>query len=292
VIRSMTGFGSASLHSENVQAMVTIRSLNHRYLDITMHLARRLLPLEPAIKGLLQARLHRGRVDVAVDAVFTEDAGEAVEVCRPVVAGLVRRLREVGTEQGLSGDVTLSDIARFPGALKIVEALDVAEGTRAMVLQLVEQAANSLESMRTAEGQNLDQDLTGCLAKIEAAAGRIGALSQAGNAIRKQALLERVRELCRDLGFEDARIYQEVVRLVDRSDINEELQRLHSHVALASDLLHSGEPAGKRMDFIAQELMREANTIGSKAASAPLIQEVVALKTEIERFREQVQNIE
>jgi uncharacterized protein (TIGR00255 family) len=169
---------------------------------------------------------------------------------------------------------------------------EVDESRRHQILDLVGRALDELEGMRRSEGNNLAGHLLRCLAAIEAAAGRIESLSSSGRGARNEALLEKARGLASDLGLDEARLYAEIVRLVDRADVAEEVQRLRSHVALARDLIGAEAPAGKRLDFLAQELMREANTVGSKSASAPLTHEVVALKSEIEKFREQVQNVE
>jgi uncharacterized protein (TIGR00255 family) len=146
--------------------------------------------------------------------------------------------------------------------------------------------------MRRAEGERLAAELCRSLGTIEAAASRIANDAEAAKAVRQESLLARARSLVAELGLDEARLYPEVVRLVDRHDVSEELQRLLSHVAQAREATIAPGPAGKKLDFLAQELMREANTLGSKAASAGLVQEVVALKSEIERLREQVQNVE
>jgi len=293
VIRSMTGFGSASLESEPLQAEVAARSLNHRYLDLAIHVPRRLAHLEPEVKALVQGRLSRGRVEVTVRATSREQSADTISASREVVESFVRTLRGLKDEFGLDGNVTVSDVARFPGALEVAEApggLDE-ERSRA-VLGLVERALDGLEQMRRAEGRGLATDLLGCLEGIEAAAARIEAVSEGEKTKRRDALMERVRALCGEMGLEETRLYQEVVRLVDRHDVAEELQRLRSHVTLARDVLRGGGACGKRLDFLSQELMREANTIGSKAGSAALVQELVGLKSEVERLREQVQNVE
>jgi uncharacterized protein (TIGR00255 family) len=292
-IRSMTGFGSAALDSPALQAEVAIRSVNHRFLDLAVHVPRRLAHLEPEVKALVQGRLSRGRVEVTVRVTLQTASGEGVQVSRDVVAGLLAALRSVKAEHGLEGEVTLSDVARFPGALEVVEgpsSLDEERGRD--VLALVERALDGLGEMRRSEGQGLAADLLGCIAALEAAAGRIQGVSEAERPARRDALLEKARSLCGELGLEETRLYQEVVRLVDRHDVAEELQRLRSHAAAARGLVGSGGVCGKRLDFLAQELMREANTIGSKASSSPLVHEVVELKSEVERFREQVQNVE
>ncbi|MBI3932150.1 MAG: YicC family protein [Acidobacteria bacterium] len=288
----MTGYGFASAESEALRAAVQVRSLNHRFLDLTVHLSRSLTALEKDVKALVEARLSRGRVEVSVHAVFRDPEAEVVVASRPLVAGLVRALVEIKGAHGLAGEVTVSDVARFPGALEVIEGgLD--EDRRRRVLALVEQALEGLEAMRHAEGGHLGADLLRALAAIEASAARIETLLEQSKAERRQALVEKARGLCAELGLEEQRLYGEVARLVDKQDVSEEVQRLRSHVALARGMVGAdGGPCGKRLDFLAQELMREANTIGSKAASAPVVHEVVGLKSEIEKLREQVQNVE
>lgn len=291
-VRSMTGYGAASLQSERMRAAVTIRSLNHRFLDLQVHAPRRLAPLEPEIKDLVEARLRRGRVDVTVQANL-EPEGEALVASRTLVAQLVRTLRDVQVEHRLDGGVSVSDVLHFPGAIETVEgepALDPER--REAILGLLGRALDALVAMRRAEGARLTTGLARGLAAIEAGAGRIVDLAENGKQGRREVLLEKVRALQAELGLEESRLYQEVVRAVERHDVAEEVERLRSHVAMARELLSSEEPSGKRLDFLAQEMMREANTIGSKSASAPLVQETVALKSEIERLREQVQNVE
>jgi uncharacterized protein (TIGR00255 family) len=184
-------------------------------------------------------------------------------------------------------------VARFPGALEVVEGTDrLDDARRHELLAVVAQALDGLQGMRDTEGAHLQEDLRGALAAIDAAASRIAGSAETGKVVRRDALVEKVRAACQELGLDDARLYQEVVRLVDRHDITEELQRLRSHVAQARQALEAQGPSGKRLDFLAQEMAREANTIGSKAVSSEVVQDVVALKTEIERLREQVQNVE
>jgi uncharacterized protein (TIGR00255 family) len=163
---------------------------------------------------------------------------------------------------------------------------------RGRVLDLADQALGTLLSMRKAEGARLREDLLAGLSAIEAAAGRIESLSAEGREAKRAALVERVRGLQLELGLDEPRLYAEVARQVERHDVAEEVQRLRSHVAMARELMGAGEPCGKRLDFLAQELMREANTVASKSASAALAQEVVGLKSHVDRFREQVQNVE
>jgi uncharacterized protein (TIGR00255 family) len=212
---------------------------------------------------------------------------------RPLVAGLVEALRRLQADHGLSGEVALPDVARFPGILEVVEspaALD--QGRRSDILELLARALDGLEAMRRAEGVHLEADLVGRLDAIEAAAERIAARMGDTRAARRDVLVARVRELCAELGLEEGRLYQEVARLVERSDVEEELQRLRSHLAQARGLLGGDAACGKRLDFLVQEMAREANTIGSKVGTAEVVHDVVTLKGEVERLREQVQNVE
>jgi uncharacterized protein (TIGR00255 family) len=289
----MTGFGSAAVESGRLRASVTARSVNHRYLDLSVHLSRRLAELEPDVRRLVQARVQRGKVEVSVQARFQQDDAAAVSVSAPLVAGVVRALREVQAAHGLAGEVTLADVARFPGTFELPEADENGLGeARTPLLDAIDTALAGLDVMRTAEGGGLREVMAAALDAVDQAAVRIGALSESEKAARRESIQAKVAELRQELGLEDARLYQEIVRLVERADVAEEVQRLQSHVAQARGLLASDGPCGKRLDFLAQELAREANTIGSKSASAALVREVVGLKSEIERLREQVQNVE
>lgn len=291
-VRSMTGFGSAQVESERLRASVTARSVNHRYLDLSVHLSRRLADLEPDVRRLVQARVQRGKVEISVQARLQQEDTVAVAASRPLISGLVRALREVQAEHGLAGDVRIGDVARFPGAFEVDgDAADLGEA-RADLLAAIEKALEGLDGMRAAEGQGLVAVIEAALDAVAAAASRIASLSDSEKQARRDTLLAKLAELRQELREDDPKLYQEVVRLVERADVAEEVQRLHSHVAQARGLLRESGPCGKRLDFLAQELAREANTIGSKSASAALAREVVGLKAEVERLREQVQNVE
>jgi uncharacterized protein (TIGR00255 family) len=294
VIRSMTGFGSAGLDTEAMRAAVSARSVNHRYLDVTLHVPRRLQPLEAEIRDAVSRVVRRGRVEVSVQASMADAVAERVLPSRPLVASLVRTLRDMQNEFGLEGGVSVSDLVRFPGALERAEVPPaVSEEVRAAVLELVGRALAGLEAMRRAEGGRLREELERALATIEESTQAIERRAGETREERKADLVEKVRIVLGEIGLDDSRLYQEAVRAVERHDVAEEIQRLRSHVAMARELLGTDDaPAGKRLDFLAQELMREANTVGSKTADAALVRVVVELKAEVERLREQVQNVE
>ena len=294
MIRSMTGYGQASVEADALRATIAVRSVNHRFLDVTLHLPRRLQPLEAEVKERVAAAVARGRVEVSVQAVLPEAGAGVVLASRPLVSSLVRTLRDMQSEYGLEGGVSVADLVRFPGALERVEGpVEIPDAARAALVGQLAVALDVLDTMRRTEGERLRAELDRLLDGIQGAAARIEARSAESRELRQAALLERVRALAGELGLDDGRLYQEVVRAVERHDVAEEVERLRSHVVAARGLLGGeSDSPGKRLDFLAQELMREANTIGSKIQDASAIQEVVALKAEIERFREQVQNVE
>ncbi len=292
MIRSMTGYGQAALETDVLKAAVSVRSLNHRFLEVGLSLSRRVQALEPEVKGLVQARLSRGKVDLSLRASFA-DGDVTVVPQKGVIAGAVAALREARAEHGLAGEVGVAEVARFPGAFEVVEgAAELDEGKKRSVLDVVRGALDGLEAMRRAEGARLDEELRRLLLAIERAACDLERLQAEAKTSRREALACKTRELVAELGIDDPRVYAEAVRAADRLDVSEEIQRLRSHVALARELLASAEPQGKRLDFVAQEMVREANTVGSQASHAPLAHAAIALKAEIEKLREQAQNVE
>lgn len=293
MIRSMTGYGAASVETAVLRASAQAKSVNHRFLEVGLRVPRWLAPLEPEIKGLVQSRVARGRVDVTVVATLLAGTPAGVAINRPVIAALVGALRSVQEEFELAGGLHIADVARFPGVVEMTDPEgEVAAAHREAVLGVIEKALGELGQMRSAEGRALGADVAGLLDAIDAAGARIEALSAEGKAQRQAALVEKARSLVGELGLEEPRLYQEVARLVDRSDVAEELQRLRSHVAQTRELLLKGGACGKTFDFLAQEMLREATTMGSKASSAAMVGQVVGLKSEVERFREQAQNVE
>jgi uncharacterized protein (TIGR00255 family) len=294
VIRSMTGFGAAAVETKVLRASVTVRSLNHRFLDVTLHLPRRLQSVESELRELVGRSLARGRIEIVVQLVAYAGAAESVVAAHGLVASLVKALREIQTEFGLEGGVSVSDVMRYPGVLdRLDETVPLPDEVRHGVVELLGRALGDLEAMRCDEGRRICADLERALVALSEAGARIERRSSETREARRAALVERLRGLVAELGLDDSRLYQEAARAVDRHDVAEEIQRLRSHLATIETLLRDGEvPCGKRLDFLAQELMREANTIGSKIQDALAIGDVVLLKSEVERFREQVQNVE
>jgi uncharacterized protein (TIGR00255 family) len=294
MIRSMTGYGAAGVESEAVRAAVTARSLNHRFLDVTVHASRRLQSLEAEIKEAVGRTVHRGRVELSVHACLVGGPVEEIVPSRSLVASFVRALRDMQNEFGLEGGVSVSDLVRLPGALERAETMAaIPEETRLSLMDAVGRALEGLDAMRQSEGDRLRVELERVLGAIEAAASGIERRADETREARQATLMERLRGLVGELGLDETRLLHEVARIVERHDVAEEIQRLRSHSAMARELVATdGTPAGKRLDFLAQELMREANTIASKVADVVQARAVIELKAEIERLREQVQNVE
>jgi uncharacterized protein (TIGR00255 family) len=289
----MTGFGSASSIDPLLEASATVRTVNHRFLDLSVHLPRRVAGLEPEVRRRVQARLARGKIEVAVSARFAAGTGGGVRAADALVKSLVTTLRWLKEEYRLAGDVSVSDIARFPGALESGETASPAvEAELQAVLNLLEQALEAVDAMRRTEGEGLGRDLLDCLDGLARCVVAVRDKTEAGKTERRALLTQKVRELTEGLALDEARLTQEVARLVERSDVSEELHRLESHIAQCRSVVGAAGPSGKQLDFLAQELARETNTIGSKAVSAEVVGEVVAMKALVERFREQVQNVE
>jgi uncharacterized protein (TIGR00255 family) len=293
MIRSMTGFGAAAASSESFRAAATVRSLNHRFLDVAIHLPRHLQPAEADLRRLIQSRIERGRVEVSIQVTSMAGKAGSVSVSPSLAAGVVAALRAIEADHGLAGSPSAAEVARFPGVLEIAEPVpEVEDAGRRDVAELLGRALEALLVMKAAEGRHLEAEIARLLDSVAAATDRIEVRSEASRSARREQLLEKLRVLAAELALDEGRLYQEVVRQVERQDVTEEIQRLRSHVAHARDLIGAEGPCGKSLDFLAQEMAREANTVGAKSSDAALVQELVGLKGEIEKLREQVHNVE
>ena len=295
MIHSMTGFGRATREIEGLVLEVEARSVNHRHLDLRLRLPRTLAEHETALKKRLQAGLSRGKVDVTVNLVVGA-AATALEIDEGIAAQYVDAANRLRSAHGLGDALDVSALLALPGVTRIVETELSAETLLAPTEEAIDEALAALVQMRAVEGESLAAEFEGRLATVVDLAGRFEARAGEVVEVAKQRLKKRAEQIERDVGLLDAaRLHQEVVIAADRLDITEELVRLRSHVDQFRETLAAagpGEPVGRRLDFLLQELGREANTVGSKANDAPLAQDVVELKTELERIREQVQNVE
>jgi uncharacterized protein (TIGR00255 family) len=291
MIKSMTGFGQGSAEGDNFRVRVDIRTVNNRFLDIHARLPQELASLEVPIKKQVQAALDRGRVDLTISVEQMKQATFVIN--RPLVSGYLSALSEMKREFALEGDPSLELIAKLPGALQVSQdSSGLDESLVTGVVAAVSQALVTLTEMRIVEGRELTSELSTRLDHIEAELPAIE--SEAGRlpGIYKEKLLKRLQDAVAGVQVDETRLAQEAVMLADRSDISEEIARLKSHILQMRDVLRGETEVGKRLDFILQEMNREANTILSKSGDLAISDAAIAIKTEVEKLREQGQNVE
>jgi uncharacterized protein (TIGR00255 family) len=296
-MKSMTGFASVTREDEIAALNVTIRAVNHRYLDVQVRVPAALSDQEARIRSVLQQTVARGRLEVAVSMQFRRPPVPEVELNEAFVRGLESALERARLSNIISGHLTPGDLLRFPQALSIREQpAGAVEGDRAAVARALEQAvqdaAAELERMRIHEGGHLRDDLEGRRVGLGDLIERIAQAAADGQAGLQARLATRVTELTADLSVDRAAVAQEIVRMVSRSDISEEVTRFRAHLQHWAALDEAPEPCGRKLDFLLQEMNREINTIGSKADGPAVTELVVTAKAELEKMREQVQNVE
>jgi uncharacterized protein (TIGR00255 family) len=292
----MTGFGRAAFEVEGVPLTIEVRSVNHRHVDVSVRLPRLLSRAEPLLRERVKGHFDRGRVDVSVSFAAGTLATSSLELDRELAARYVVFAEELRREHDLPGELEVSALLSLPGVSRVVELELPEESLLEALSRGVDEAVDACNAMRGAEGVALERELR---ERLEAVRGLVAGLAgRADEVLRnaKERLHKRADQLRRESGLlDETRLYQEVVLAADRLDIREELVRLESHLAQFAAVLEgagAGSPVGRRLDFLLQEMVREANTVGSKAGDASLAHLVVDMKTEIERIREQVQNVE
>ncbi|HSE31492.1 MAG TPA: YicC/YloC family endoribonuclease [Pyrinomonadaceae bacterium] len=292
-MKSMTGYGRGAVTGDDFSVSVDLKTVNNRFLDVHLRIGSELASIEPAIKRRIASRLARGRVDVTVS--FERTAQVAYELNRPLIAGYVQALRQLQQEFAIEGVLDINSLARIPGAL-IPGRNGIDERMTAALEQAIDQALDDLEGMRQQEGEALRIELAERVTRIEALVPTIEA-SAAGLAdAYRLRLQKRIGELLNRGGqtieVDQARLAQEVAYLADRSDVSEEMVRLRSHLAQFQEALKSSGETGKMLDFLLQELNREANTTLSKSTDLTIKEAALSIKAEVEKLREQVQNVE
>jgi len=297
VIKSMTGFASLTHEDERATIGITVRAVNHRYLDLQLRMPQSLADLEPRVRSLLQKRLARGRVELAISMQLRQASVPTVELnadFASALAAVVERAREQGL---VTGAMTPGDLLRLPQAVTIreraVEADPAVEAQLAASVEAaVEQALLDLDAMRSREGQHLRADLDMRKQMMADVVERLREAADQGRSALEARLHDRVRELSEQLPVDQAMVAQEIVRAAGRSDISEEVTRFRAHVAHWNALSDGDEPCGRKLDFLLQEMNREVNTIGSKADGLGIAELIITAKAELEKMREQVQNVE
>ncbi len=297
MIKSMTGFASATRESETATITVTIRAVNHRHLDVQLRIPQTLAEAEGRIRASVQRRLSRGRVELAVSVQYRHTPSVEVEFNESLAVALSAALETARSRGVIQGALTPGDLLRLPQALAVRER--PVERDAAMVAQLVEllelaveEAISQLDGMRGTEGTHLNADLELRRALLGGLVEEIADAAEQGRQELQARLAARVQELTTDIAADATLIAQEIVRVASRSDISEEMARFRAHLAHWSSLAESPEPCGRKLDFLLQEMNREVNTLGSKADGLRVSNLVIAAKAELEKMREQVQNVE
>ena len=295
MIRSMTGFGEAERQTEAGTLRVEIRTVNHRHLSVNFRTPASLAKYEPLMRDWLRAHLARGHANVAVRLEpATAAAAVGLRLDDERVAAYLALFGELRTRFGVAGEPTLTDVLRFNDVIVRDDEGGRVEVPQDDVQAVMEDAARAVAAMREDEGRRLQADLEGRLAAIDAALDAIAELAPQRLAAERDRLRGAIAELSQGVGVSEERLAQEVAYLAERWDVNEELVRFRSHNELFRELMAANpeEPVGKRLSFLVQEMHREANTIGSKANHAGIAHRVVSIKEEVERLREQVENVE
>ena len=291
----MTGYGRARETKNGRDITVEVRSVNNRYLDCTVKLPRAYIFAEDKIKALVQKRVSRGKVDVFI-AVDSLGAGETVvKVNEPLAMSYLEameRLTAVGGTSRVKGRIDVADLARLPDVLTVTKAEEDLEAIAADILAVLENALTAYTAMRETEGKKLAEDILGRLDTIEAVTGRVEERSPQTVAEYRSKLTARMEEVLQSTAIDESRILTEAAIFADKVAVDEETVRLRSHISQLRDMLSGDGPVGRKLDFLIQEVNRESNTIGSKCSDLSIARDVVELKAEIEKIREQVQNIE
>ena len=292
MIKSMTGYGKADVALENGRIIVEIRSVNHRYGEMFVKLPRTLLAMENDVRKSVAELLKRGKIEVYIQLEGITGAGGLPAVNIPLAKAYYEAFTKMKEALGLYDPVPLSLIAAQKDLLVAGEGEDRAEPMRELLLATVRDAVDNLDAMRLREGRALLEDLQARRASLSSLITRITARAPAAIAENAARLKARVAQLTGESGIDEGRLLQEIAYMADRCDITEELVRFGSHLQQVDETLKLTEPVGRKLDFLIQELNREVNTIGSKANDAEITSCIVELKSELEKIREQVQNIE
>lgn len=291
-MKSMTGYGRGEAQSGQYRVNLEMRSVNHRYLEISLRLPKQLNMLEETLKKQAQAALSRGKVDIFL--ALEQPGGKKVELTldKELAIAYHNSLKQVAELTKLPLVVKAQDLAAFPGVLVIDTAADDLEEITALANAALAEALTQLVEMREREGQSLTEDIAARTCRVRTLAEQIAASAPQLLTEQQQKLRRRVEELLGDVNVDEARFANEVAYLADKTDISEELTRLASHCSQAEAVFVLDEPVGRRLDFLLQEMNRESNTIGSKTNALAISNLVIEMKSELEKIREQVQNIE
>ena len=296
MVKSMTGYGRAREMIDGRDITVEVRSVNNRYLDCTVKMPRAYIFAEDSVKALVQKAISRGKVDVFISIDTTAADETVVAVNEPLAKayiGALDRLTELarGSESFKSG-YSVMDVARFSDVLTVTKAEEDQEAVAEAIRRVTADALAAYDAMRAVEGQKLAEDVAGRVSTIETVVGKVEERSPQTVAAYRERLEAKMREVLESTTIDEGRILTEAAIFADKIAVDEETVRLRSHIAQLRSMLELREPIGRKLDFLIQEVNRECNTIGSKCNDLTIAQDVVNMKAEVEKIREQIQNIE
>ncbi len=289
---SMTGYGSAKGSVEGQEITVELKSVNNRYLDCSVRLPRNFLFAEDTVKQAVSAGVSRGKVDVFVSAQASQDSGTVVSVNEELARGYRDAVARIAEMLGLESGLNAFSLARFPDVLTVERRELDKDKAAAALSEITAKAVEEFNAMREREGERLRRDMLGKLETIEGLVSVVEERSPQTVKEYRERLEARLRDILADRSLDEQRVITEAAIFADRTAVDEETVRLRSHIAQFRTMLEEGSPIGRKMDFLVQEFNRESNTIGSKCSDASLAKVVVDLKSEIEKIREQLQNVE
>ena len=292
MLKSMTGFGRMQEVINNREILVEIKAVNHRYYEFNSRVPRAYGYLDEKLKGFLNGRVSRGKVEVSISIFNQEGSDAAIEINRSIAEGYVSALRSVSDELNLRDDLSLSSIMRLPDIFNVVKTAEDEEVIWQDVKTVASKALDKFIDMRETEGQKMYEDISSRLDFIESVVGEVEKRSPEVTELYREKLYSKIKEIVDDRNIDEARILTEAAVFSEKTAVDEETVRLRSHIAQYRSLLNSEEPVGRKLDFLTQEMNREVNTIGSKGQDLEITKMVVDLKSEIEKIREQIQNIE
>ena len=288
----MTGYGRArqTLHGRDIT--VEVRSVNNRYLDCTVKVPRTYIFAEDSVKSRVQKAVSRGKVDVFITIDATAADETVVAVNEPLARGYYEALTKIRDMFSLEGELTAAVLAKFPDVLTVTKAEEDLESVAGDICAVLDEALEAYNAMRAVEGEKLCEDIAGRVATIETVVGKVEERSPQTVAAYREKLTARMQEVLQSTTIDESRILTEAAIFADKIAVDEETVRLRSHIAQLRAMLKSDQPVGRKLDFLIQEVNRECNTIGSKCNDLTIAQDVVNMKAEVEKIREQVQNIE
>ena len=292
MLRSMTGFGRERAAFEEREILVEIRSVNHRFYEFTARTPRAYGYLDEKLKSLLGGKITRGKVEVSVYIYNKEGVNADITVNKEIAHGYLDALRAAAPELEVEDDLKLSDIMRLPDLFTVVKTQENEEQVWEQVKQTAERALEKFVEIREVEGVKMHDDIASRLGFIEQMVNSVEERSPKVNDLYREKLYAKLTELLKDRNIDDSRVLTEAAIFSEKTAVDEETVRLHSHIAQFRTLINSSEPVGRKLDFLVQEMNREVNTTGSKCSDLEITKTVVDLKSEIEKIREQIQNVE